>query len=109
VARATAIKARTQAANALRALLVTALPSCVSSCATLTRQACRHGGAAAPRAILTPTAATKLALGTVAERQLALTAELTTLDAELDRLTARRRRRCGSYAGSALRSLGRWW
>ena len=34
---------------------------------------------------MTPTAATKLALRTVAERQLALTAELTTLDAELDR------------------------
>ena len=46
---------------------------------------------------MTPTAATKLALGTVAERQLALTAELTTLDAELDRLTAR--------AAPALREL----
>ena len=46
---------------------------------------------------MTPTAATKLALRTVAERQLALTAELTTLDAELDRLTAR--------AAPALREL----
>jgi transposase len=46
---------------------------------------------------VTPTAATKLALRTVAERQLVLTAELTTLDAELDRLTAR--------AAPALREL----
>jgi hypothetical protein len=59
-----------QAANALPALLVTA-------------------PVAAPRAIVTPTAATKPALGTVAERQLALTAEPATLDAELDRLPAR--------------------
>ena len=50
-----------------------------------------------PGAIVTPTAATKLALRTVAERQLALTAELTTLDAELDRLTA--------WAAPALREL----
>ena len=50
VARATAMKARTQAANALRALLVTALWSCVSSCAALTpaslpprRRGCAQG------------------------------------------------------------------
>ena len=98
VARATAMKARTQAANALRALLVTAPvelreqlrdldPSKLAATAARLR----------PGAIVTPTAATKLALRTVAERQLALTAELTTLDAELDRLTAR--------AAPALREL----
>ena len=32
VARATAVKSRSQAANALRALLVTALRSCANSC-----------------------------------------------------------------------------
>ena len=75
------MKARTQAANALRALLVTAPvelreqlrdldPSKLAATAARLR----------PGAIVTPTAATKLALGTVAERQLALTAELTTLD-----------------------------
>jgi transposase len=87
-----------QAANALRALLVTAPvelreqlrdldPSKLAATAARLR----------PGAIVTPTAATKLALRTVAERQLALTAELTTLDAELDRVTAR--------AAPALREL----
>ena len=56
---------------------------------------------------MTPTAATKLALRTVAERQLALTAELTALDAELDRLTARAAPALRGFAGSALRSLER--
>jgi transposase len=98
VARATAMKARTQSANALRALLVTAPvelreqlrdldPSKLAATAARLR----------PGAIVTPTAATKLALRTVAEPQLALTGELTTLDAELDRLTAR--------AAPALREL----
>lgn len=92
------MKARTQAATALPALLVTAPmelpeqprdldPSKLAATAARLR----------PGAIVTPTAATKLALRTVAERQLALTAELTTLDAELDRLTAR--------AAPALREL----
>ena len=58
---------------------------------------------------MTPTAATKLALRTVAERQLALTAERTTLDAELDRLTARAAPALPERAGSALRSLERCW
>jgi hypothetical protein len=56
---------------------------------------------------VTPTAATKLALRTVAERQLALTAELTTLAAELDRRTARAAPALRALCGSALRSLER--
>ena len=109
VARATAMKARTQAC-ALWALLVTAPvelreqlrdldPSKLAAAAARLRQG----------AIVTPTAATKLALRTVAERQLALTAELTALDAELDRLTARAAPALRGCAGSALRSLERCW
>ena len=109
VPRATAMKARTQAANALGALLVTAPVELREQPRDLDPASCRHGGAAAPRAIVTPTAATKLALRTVAERQLALTAERTTLDAELDRLTARAAPALPERAGSALRSLERCW
>ena len=110
VARATAMKARTQAANALRALLVTAPvelreqlrdldPSKLAATAARLR----------PGAIVTPTAATKLALRTVAERQLALTAEPPRWMPNWTGLPPGRHRRCGSCAGSALRSLERCW
>jgi transposase len=98
VARATAMKARTQAANALRALLVTAPAELREQLRDLDPgKLAATAARLRPGAIVTPTAATKLALRTVAERQLALTAELTALDAELDRLTAR--------AAPALRAL----
>jgi transposase len=89
VARTTAAKARTQAANALRALVVTApaelreqlrdLPA-----GTLASTAARLR----PGPIVTTTAATKLALRLLGERYQALDGELARVDAELDRLTA---------------------
>jgi transposase len=98
VARATAMKARSQAANALRALVVTAPAELREQlrdldAANLAQTAARLR----PGTIVTPAAATKLALRTLAERWLALTAELSALDAELDRLTAQ--------AAPALREL----
>ena len=114
VARATAIKARTQAANALRALVVTApaelreqlrelSAKILSSTATRLR----------PGPILTTEAATKLALRLLGQRYPALEAELAVVDAELDRLTAQAapglRRLCGvgpEIAGALLVAAG---
>jgi transposase len=110
VARATVVKARTQAANALRALVVTApaelreqLPELPAKRLASTAARLRPG----PN--LTTQAATKLALRLLGQRYQALEAELTAVDAELDRLTARRRRGCASCAGLGPRSLGRCW
>jgi transposase len=89
VARATAIKARTQAVNAMTDLLVTT-PADLreqlrgGSTAKLVRAAAQL----APGALTTPTAAAMLALRTLAERYQALTAEIKTLSAELNRLIA---------------------
>jgi transposase len=89
VARQTAIRARTQAINAIKALLVTApvelreqlrdLPAATLVAAT---------AALAPGPITSPLAAARLALGTLAHRHQALTLQIKTLTAELDRLTA---------------------
>ena len=99
VARATAMKARTQAANALGALLVTAPVELREQPRDLDPASCRHGGAAAPRAIVTPTAATKLALRTVAERQLALTPSAPRWMPNWTGLPPGRHRRCRSVRG----------
>jgi transposase len=89
VARSTAMKARTQAINALKGLLVTApvelreqlrdLPAVrlVQTAATLELGP-----------VTTPVAAATLGLRTLARRYQALSAELAVLDIELDRLTA---------------------
>jgi transposase len=90
VARATAIKARTQAINALKALLVTAPAELREQLRR--RSAARLVGQAAglqPGPLATPTAAAKLALRCLAERYQLLSAEVATLDTELDRLTAK--------------------
>jgi hypothetical protein len=89
VARVTAMKARTQAINAIKALLVTApaelreqlrgLPA-----ARLVTTAARLE----PDSLASPTAAAKLALCTLARRYQALSSEITTLSSELERLTA---------------------
>jgi transposase len=87
VARTTAAKARTQTANALRALVVTA-PAALReqlrglSAGTLASTAARLR----PGPIATTTAATKLALRLLGERYQALEAELARVDAALDRL-----------------------
>ena len=90
VARATAVKARTQAINALKALVVTAPQNLRQqlrgrSATMLVREA----AALRPGPLDDPTAAAKLALRTLARRHQALSAEITTLDTELDRLTAK--------------------
>jgi hypothetical protein len=89
VARQTAIRARTQAINALKALLVTApaeLPEQLRDppAATLVAAA----AALVPGPITSPLAAAMLALGTLARRHQALSLEIKALTAELDRLTA---------------------
>ena len=98
VARTSAVKARSQAANALRALLVTAPAELREQLRGL--PADRLAQAAArlrPGPIVTTTAATKLALRLLGERYRTLGAELVAVDAELDRLTAQ--------AAPALRQL----
>jgi len=88
-ARRSAVKARTQAANHLHALVVTAPDEL--------RARLRHLGVAGlvalaaafrPGAPTTPTAATKLALKSIAVRYRHLTAEIEALDAHLGRLVA---------------------
>ena len=100
VARATAVKARTQAANALRALVVTAPAELREQLRGLpTGRLASTAARLRPGPILTVTAATKLTLRVLGQRYQALEAELAAVDAELDRLTAqaapRLRRRCG--------------
>jgi transposase len=88
VARATAIKARTQAANALRALVVTAPVELREEVRDLpTGRLASTAARLRPGPILTATAATKLALRLLGQRYQALDAELAAVDAELDRLT----------------------
>ena len=89
VARCTAMRARTQAINALRALIITAppplrdqvgglsAPQLVETCARLR-----------PGDVASPLAATKLALRSLACRYQSLDAEVDGLDGELKRLTA---------------------
>jgi len=88
VARQTAMRARTQAINALRALLVTAPAELREQLRG--RSATRLVRAAAelePGQITSPQAAAMLALGTLARRYQALSAEITALTSELERLT----------------------
>ena len=89
VARQTAIRARTQAINALKALVVTApaeLREQLRDLPTVTLVAAT--AALVPGSITSPLAAAMLALGTLARRHQALTLEIKALTAELDRLTA---------------------
>jgi transposase len=91
VARQSAIKARTQAANELHALVVTA-PDEMR--AQLRRLKINHlvGTAAAFRRsteLTTPAAATKLALKSIAVRYQQLTAEINALDKHLKQLVAK--------------------
>jgi transposase len=88
VARATAIKARTQAINALKALLVTAPADLREQLRGLSAvRLVQTTAALAPGPVTTPLAAARLGLRTLARRYQALSAELTALDAGLDRLT----------------------
>jgi transposase len=114
VTRATAVKARTQAANALRALVVTAPAELREQLRGLpTGRLASTAARLRPGPILTVTAATKLALRVLGQRYQTLEAELAAVDAELDLLTAqaapRLRRLCGvgpEIAGALLVAAG---
>jgi transposase len=90
LARRSAVKARTQAANQLKALLVTAPDGLRAQLRSLppielVTTAARLRPDQVPA---TPTDAAKLALRSVARRWLQLTEEITTLEVHLDRLVA---------------------
>ena len=90
LARRSAVKARTQAANQLKALLVTAPDGLRAQLrrlppAELVTTAARLQAATKPA---TPTAAAKHALRSIARRWLQLTQEITALDTHLERLVA---------------------
>jgi transposase len=90
VARSSAVKARTQAANQLHALVITAPDPLRGELrglglARLVARAARFRPGPSPQ---TPTAATKLALRSIAVRYQHLSAEITELDRQLQRLVA---------------------
>lgn len=88
IARRSAIKARTQAANQLHAVLVTAPDELRGALAALdTPTLVSRAARLRPGRVDGPTGAAKLTLLTLARRWQALTAEIATLDAHLDKLT----------------------
>jgi transposase len=88
VARATAMKARTQAINAFKGLLVTAPAELREQLRGLsTVRLVQTAAVLELGPVTTPAAAATLGLRTLARRYQALSAELRVLDAELDRLT----------------------
>ena len=93
LARRSAMKARTQAANQLHALVVTAPDDLRAglrrlSLAELVRRAAAFRPVRAGTVLATPVAATKLALKSLAVRYQQLSAEIEALDAQLDHLVA---------------------
>ncbi len=90
VARSTAIKARTQASNAMKGLVVTAPEALRESLRSLsTIQLVRTCARLRPGDLLDPTAATKVALRRLAIRHEALEAEVKELDDQLEPLVAK--------------------
>jgi hypothetical protein len=88
VARQTAMRARTQTINALKALLVTAPPELREQLRGLsTPRLVRTAAALEPGPISSPLAAAMLALCILADRYQALSAEIGSLTTELNRLT----------------------
>jgi transposase len=89
VARATATKARTQAINALKGLVVTAPAEMREQLRGLsTVRLVQTAATLELGPVTTPVAAARLGLRTLACRYQTLSAELAVLDTELDRLTA---------------------
>lgn len=89
VARRSAIKARTQAANQLHAVVTTAPAQLRATLNGLTTgQLVERAARMRAGEITSPTAAAKLTLVTLARRWQALTAEIIQLDRHLDALTA---------------------
>ncbi len=90
VARHSAVKARTQTINAIKALLVTAPTELREQLATLpTTALIRQAATLEPGTLATPTAATMLAVGGLARRYQHLDAEIGLLTGKLDQLTAK--------------------
>jgi transposase len=88
VARRSAVKAHTQAANQLASLVVTAPEALRQQLRPLgPAQLVRTAARLRPGPLTTPTAAAKLALRELARRAQTLSAEIQRLDAELARLT----------------------
>jgi transposase len=88
VARITAVRARTQALNALHALVVTAPGELRERLQDLSdRKLVRTCAAFRPGAVAGPTEATKTALRSLARRYMALREEVRALDQDLERLT----------------------
>ena len=89
VARRSARKARTQAVNQIRDLIITAPDELRSTLRDLTlKEVVDRAARWRPGPVTSPAAATKLALSVLAQRYLALGAEMERLDVELDRLVA---------------------
>ena len=110
VARATAMKARTQAANALRALLVTAPVELREQLRDLDPgKLAATAARLRPGAIVTPIAATKLRCAPWPSGSWRSPPSSPRWMPNWTGLPPGRRRRCGSCAGSALRSLERCW
>ena len=89
VARQSALKARTQATNALRALLVTTPPQLREQLRGLSKTRLPRAAAAldpGPGHLTSPQTATMLALRTLGQRHAVLTAEITTLQTQITRL-----------------------
>ncbi len=90
VARHSAVKARTQTINAIKALLVTAPTQLREQLATLpTTRLIRQAATLEPGKLTSPTAATMLALRGLAQRYQHLDAEIGLLTGKLDQLTAK--------------------
>jgi len=108
VARRSAIKARTQAINALRSVLVTAPPELREQLgARSTSRAVEMAARLRPALLGSPLAASKLALRQLARRCQTLEAEITNLDAELAQLTTARRVRKFGQARETARFAAR--
>jgi transposase len=89
VARRSARKARTQAVNQIRDLIITAPDELRATLRDLTlKEVVDRAERWRPGPVTSPTAATKLALSVLAQRYQALGAEMERLDVELDRLVA---------------------
>jgi transposase len=100
VARQTAVKARTQAINAIKALLVTAPDELREQLDGLpTTSLIAQAAALDPGMLATPTAAAMLALGGLARRYQHLDAEISLLTSRLDQLTTTAARKLRELLG----------
>jgi hypothetical protein len=111
VARRSAIKMRTQVANQIHALVVTAPDSLRHQLRDLPLDKLVAVTAAArPGTVTTPSAASKLVLRSLAMRHQGLTAELVVLDRELGRLTMEAAPALCDLTGVGPDVAGRsWW